>query len=33
MGGNLAAFTEADSLKKIQEQFAGKIINWKEISK
>ncbi len=33
MGGNLAAFSEADSLKKIQQQFTGEIINWKEISK
>jgi len=33
MGGNIAAFEQADSLKKIQERFHGTAVNWNELNK
>ncbi len=33
MGGNIAAFSNTDSLKKIQEHFSGVSIQWSEINK
>jgi copper chaperone NosL len=33
MGGNIAAFSNTDSLKKIQDHFSGVRIQWSEINK
>ena len=33
MGGNTAAFDNADSLKKMREIFTGNIVSWNELNK
>lgn len=33
MGGNIAAFNHADSLKKTEEHYKGEIVAWSEINK
>ena len=31
MGGNVAAFTVADSMKKFQQEISGVAVNWKDL--